>query len=185
MSASPAPARGGGEGTAPKGRAHKDHFDGKVRVGPYEVVATGTQYLMAGDYEHVQLIVPLTEQIIMPRFGRKLEVLALPLVDFGGVPENWKESVELVIEELRTGKKIMIFCVGSHGRTGCMLGSLIALLESTQETPDPIAAARTRHCEHAVETREQAEAIFALRGQPLPQEYRDEFARREEASKKK
>ncbi len=66
-----------------------------------------------------------------------------------------------------------------------MLGSLIALLESAEETPDPIEAVRTRHCHHAVETLAQAEGIFALRGQELPQKYHTAFPPRGEAKQKK
>jgi protein-tyrosine phosphatase len=62
--------------------------------------------------------------------------------------------------------------MAGHGRTGTFLASLIALLEDDHTTPDPIAAVRERHCEQAVESVAQGEAIFALRGQPLPRKYR-------------
>jgi hypothetical protein len=52
---------------------------------------------------------------------------------------------------------------------------MIAVLEPNTE--DPIAAIRERHCKEAIETLEQAKAIFRLRGEPLPERYEKEFAR--------
>ena len=69
----------------------------------------------------------------------------------------------------------MVYCMGSHGRTGTFIASLIALLESKEQTPDPIAAVRERHCSKSVETIGQARAIFALRGEKLPKKYDDEL----------
>ena len=83
-----------------------------------------------------------------------------------------------VIDELERGQKILTFCVGSHGRTGTFLASLIAVLETAEETPDPIEAVRLRHCHHAVETLAQAEGVFALRGESLPERYVTAFTKK-------
>lgn len=155
------------------------HRGDKVKVGPYEVMAGGTQYLRPEDLREADILIPLAvyDRPIPVESGRSYAVFGLPLVDFGGVPENWKELLTgSVIPRLEEGKKILAFCAGSHGRTGCFLASLIALLESARETPDPIQAVRERHCTKAVETLEQAKAIFALRGHGLPRKYRMEFA---------
>lgn len=127
----------------------------------------------------MELLVPLTNEPIPWALGKRYNIFALPLKDYGGVPPNWRELLNEVIGELRQGRSLLAFCVGGHGRTGCFVGSLIALLESAEETPDPIKAVRERHCTHAVETRAQATAIFALRGEALPQWYVDEFDARE------
>jgi protein-tyrosine phosphatase len=144
-------------------------------VGDYTILVGGTQYLRPEDFRQADLLVPLTDRAGPLEFGQRYQVLAGCLQDYGGVPEYWREFLGQVIEELKSGKRILAFCVGSHGRTGTFLASLVALLESEEETPDPIAAARERHCHHAVETRAQAEAIFALRGKSLPEEYEQEF----------
>ena len=108
------------------------------------------------------------------KFGRSYQILAAPLADYGGVPVEWGNFLrKQVIPLLESGKRVLAFCMGSHGRTGCFLASLIAILEP--ETPDPIAAVRERHCPRAVESRAQAEAIFALRGESLPAKYEEEF----------
>ncbi len=154
------------------------HRGEEVRVGDYTILAGGTQYLQPADLRKADLLIPLTGDRPIPfEFGKRYQVLAAILPDYGGVDPYWKELLEVVIDELKRGTKILAFCVGSHGRTGTLLASLIALLESDEETPDPIAAARERHCERAVETRAQAQAVFALRGQPLPSYYDAEFPR--------
>lgn len=92
-----------------------------------------------------------------------------PIPDLSGVPDDWTEFLANVVSELKAGKRIIGFCMVGHGRTGTFLASLIALLEPDIE--DPIAEARRRYCEHAVETQAQASAVFVLKGQSLPVEY--------------
>jgi hypothetical protein len=152
------------------------HRGEPVRVGPFQILAGGTRDLRPEDLEQADLLVPLLESVPFA-FGRRYEILAAPLVDFGGVPQGWGEFVDVIVDELARGARVLTFCMGGHGRTGTMLASLIAVLETAAETPDPIAAARERHCSHAVETLAQAEAIFALRGAPVPEKYRKEFFR--------
>lgn len=96
-----------------------------------------------------------------------------PIRDFGGAPDGWESFLrQEIIPLLEKGEKLLVFCSASHGRTWMFLASLIAILESREETPDPIEAVRERHCCHAVETPVQAADIFALRGEPLPEKYR-------------
>ena len=157
---------------------HQRHCGDPVRVGPYTVLAGGTRDLISADLEKADVLVPLTGSVPFG-FGRRYEVLAAPMQDFGGVPIGWQEFLEgEILPELASGRRLLVFCMGSHGRTGTFLASLIALLESAEETPDPIAAVRERHCDEAVETLKQAEAIFAIRGEPLPAQYKKEFAPR-------
>lgn len=148
------------------------HTGNPVRVGPYEVRAGGTWYLRRQDFARVDAIIPLNgKEPDAEWYGG--DVFALPLPDFGGVPDNWREILETeVIPLLEQVNTLLAFCTASHGRTGTFLASLIALLESSDETPDPIQAVRERHCSHAVESLAQAEAIFALRGEDLPNKYR-------------
>jgi len=100
--------------------------------------------------------------------GKTYPVLAGTMVDFSPPPANWADFLNnQVIPLLAEGKRVLAFCIGSHGRTGTLLASLIAVLEP--EIEDPIAEARKRHCVKAVETRAQAAAVFALRGQEVPE----------------
>lgn len=161
---------------------HPAHRGGPVRVGRYTIYAGGTRYLQPEDLDRADVIIPLESQI-PARVGQCLTVLACPWRDFGPPPDGFEQFLRgKVIPLLAQGKRLLAYCIGSHGRTGTFLASLIALLETSKETPDPIEAARVRHCYKAVETLAQAEAVFALRGQTLPEKYRYEFASRPTAA---
>lgn len=155
----------------------KHHGDKPIKVGKFEVYAGAMRDLTADDMDNFDVIVPLTQDIPNMTFGHPYRILAAPLVDYGGVPETWEIFLkELVIPLLEGGHKMLAYCFGSHGRTGCFLASLISILEP--ETEDPIAAARERHCKKAVESKAQANAVFALRGQELPKKYDKAFESR-------
>ncbi len=145
----------------------------RVRVGNYQVGAGGLMYVRnVRDFQGADVVVPLTPEYSSKFNLEEYKVIPLILRDFGGVPTDWEAVLKhIIIPELKDGKTLYTFCIGSHGRTGTFLASLIALLESRHTTPDPIAAVRERHCSHAVETIHQAEAIFALRDEPLPSRY--------------
>lgn len=159
-------------------RMHVAHAgDVAVKVGPYNVYAGGVMY-PASNHLHGPdtVLVPLTDSF--PRgwlkFGGEYRMVWSALQDFGGVTDDWKEFLgENIIPRLQEGQKLLAFCAGSHGRTGVFLASLIAMLETAEETPDPIAAVRERHCVKAVETAAQVRAVFALRDQSVPKKYQN------------
>jgi hypothetical protein len=153
-------------------------------VGPYTIRVSGTQWFKDGEVASPPpgtIIVPLTETGLefgcfyqndcdpaspyrgfLPLSGT-WDVLALPLVDYGGVPDIWEEVLrQTVVPLLEQGYVLEAHCIGSHGRTGTLIASLIAILEPESQTPDPIAAARERHCQRAVETAAQMAAVRAI-----------------------
>jgi hypothetical protein len=155
---------------------HREHKGDPIMIGGHKVLAGAMRDLTAGDLAKADILVPLTQDIPYMDFGVVYQIIAAPLVDYGGVPENWGTFLqEVMIPLINGGNTILAYCVGSHGRTGTFLASLIALMESREETPDPIAAVRDRHCHKCVESLKQAEAIFALRGEVLPAKYEKEF----------
>lgn len=144
-----------------------------VQVGAFTIHASGTDYLkdpaLLAGYD---LLMPL-DAFRLPAygFGQRYNVLAAPIPDFQPPPPAFRWLLEQeVIPALADGQKVLMFCIGSHGRTGTALASLIALLEPNAK--DPIAITRSRHCHRAVETREQAEYVFGLLGKPLPKQWR-------------
>ena len=147
-----------------------NHRPKSVKVGEFEVYATGTDYMWTNDLDGFDLIVPLTPNGFVFEYGKTYRPLFLP--DFGGVTSDWQQQIEAIITLLQEGKKIVCFCFASHGRTGTFLASLIALLEPGV---DPLDAVRERHCSHAVETKEQLKAIYALLGEKVPMRHRPEF----------
>lgn len=180
-------------GRVSKAAKHRPHIGQPVRVDKYQIMLGGTQHLKAEHLDEADVLLALTETklefgrwyhkpkgrggsyIDMPPLEQSVEyhILAAPLTDFGGVPANWGAFLKAeVIPLIKSGRKLLAFCQGSHGRTGTLLASLIALMEP--KCKDPIAAARFRHCPHCVETVAQATAVFALRGRPLPHQWRGE-----------
>lgn len=155
----------------PVHKDHQDHRGDPVPVGKFTVVLGGTMYLTLADMGGYDLIVPFKEQLsesIVEYVGYE-HIRHYPIPDFGGVPADWEQFIGQTISDLKAGKRILAFCAGGHGRTGTFLASLIAVLEP--KIKDPIETARRRYCGHAVETVKQAEAVFALKGQPLPKKY--------------
>lgn len=169
---------------APIGPPPCSHRGEAVKVGQYKVLAGGTRYLTGADLAKADVLIPLGEGVprleAPPVLGEvshfTIEVWGCPWRDMSPPPEGFGDFLrEQVIPALEAGRRILAYCIGSHGRTGSFLASLIAMLEP--ETVDPIAAVRERHCRKAVETRLQAEAIFALRDEKLPACYEAEFYR--------
>ena len=153
-------------------KQHEPHRGSPVTVGPYTMFAGGKMYFDLSDLDGIDLAIPLIEHLPKGMFGYGGRVRHYPIPDFSGVPDDWSSFVSEVIREFESGIKVLAFCAGSHGRTGCLIASLIAVLETAEETPDPIEAARIRHCEEAVETYAQAQAVFKLRGADVPAKYR-------------
>ena len=154
---------------------HKPHMGDAVEVGAHTIYLGGTDYIEAG-FDPVagfDVVVPLAEEWLSTFTGLQAQfelVNQLVLEDFAGVPDDWSERLDaFLLPHLSAGKKVVIFCKGGHGRTGTVLSSLIARLEPSID--DPILAARERYCQYCVETQSQAEAIFALKKQNLPDFY--------------
>lgn len=146
-----------------------------IKIGGFDVHLAG-RHLVAPAILDVKdlLVVSLTGSEPNNMFvGQVIQFMNLSLKDHGGVPENWAAIVNILAEAIKTGTKILTYCIGSHGRTGCLAASLIAVMEPDIE--DPVAEIRLRHCTKAVESKAQAVAVFALKGQALPQKYEDEF----------
>lgn len=151
------------------------HRKEEVAVGPYKIWVAGAPFLKDGDLDDFDLIVPLAKEELPMTFGKEYRILCAHLYgsfEEGELAKLWPRFVRYVIMELSFGKKILAFCFRGHGRTGLLLASLVALLESKEETPDPIAAIRGRYCKKAVECRFEAELIFSLRGEEPPERYK-------------
>jgi len=149
------------------------HYGEKVKVGKYQIFAGGSLYLNSKDIKKFDLLIPLA-RFVPVKIGQRTQVLGCPWIDLKRPPKGFREFlIQHVIPELDKGTRILVYCEGGHGRTGTFLAALIALLES--DVHDPIAEVRNRYCQNAVETLEQAEAIFALREEELPKKYVEEF----------
>jgi protein-tyrosine phosphatase len=165
-------------------KMHEPHRGAPVTIGPFTVYAAGLHDIGTDDLAMFRsetnsvLVLLSDDQIEWHCNPSEYTILAKPLADHGGVPDDWHAFIRKLFDLLVAGKRLLIACSKGHGRTGCCLASLIAYIESSERTPDPIAAVRVRHCTQAVESRKQAEAIFAIRNEPLPTRYWPQFPER-------
>lgn len=151
-----------------------EHRREEVAVGPYKIWVAGAPFLKDGDLDDFDLIVPLAKEELPMTFGKEYRVLCAYLYEQfeeEQIKSVWPDFVKRIVAELKAEKKILAFCFRGHGRTGLLLASLVALLETKEETSDPIAAIRGRYCRRAVECRFEAELIFSLRGEKPPERY--------------
>jgi hypothetical protein len=101
----------------------------------------------------------------VPELQRWEEPAALPEIvlnwpDMGivSLPRRfWEELAEYLTN---TQQKMLVFCVGGHGRTGTALACLMVVCGWTSE--DAIAWIRTNYCQRAIETREQERYVMQI-----------------------
>jgi len=83
----------------------------------------------------------------------------------GGAPnlpeKFWTDLVALLREEKR---RVVVSCVGGHGRTGTVLSILSVFMGAVKKSEDPVAFVRKKYCEEAVETKSQCDYIEKITG---------------------
>ena len=150
------------------------HPGQEIRIGRYSVLAGARFDIRKTDFSNIDVLVALTEHIpyyIWLQGYLGSNIWSYPIQDYYGPIGPWNNFLKQVIKAIKRRKRVFVFCDGGHGRTGLFLASLIMLLERKNE--DPITATRIRYCEKAVETIQQAECIFALRGREVPEKYKN------------
>lgn len=89
--------------------------------------------------------------------------------DRGVIPDVMlTELVDYLQKKVEDGEVIDIGCHGGHGRTGTLLGCLIARLVPTMEPEEVIKYVREKYCKEAIESRSQEEAIYKIVGKVMP-----------------
>lgn len=105
----------------------------------------------------VDLLVPLDN--VSGRIwdnGWNGDIYYVPVKDFGVLPKSIEvQKVQYVLDRIAEGKKVAVFCIGGHGRTGYFASLLMGKLG----IEDPIKVLREQYCKNAVECNEQVEAI--------------------------
>lgn len=86
-----------------------------------------------------------------------------------GVPDKalLTELVDYLQEKVEAGTLIDIGCHGGHGRTGTLLGCLIARL-TDMEPEAVIKYVREKYCKEAIESKSQEAAIYEIVGKTAP-----------------
>ena len=89
--------------------------------------------------------------------GFRGEILYCPITDYCTLPDDVLDRfVDALLERLRRGKRIALFCVGGHGRTGYVAACLLYRLGQD----NPIAFLRRKYSRSAVESEEQESAVL-------------------------
>lgn len=90
--------------------------------------------------------------------GWRGEVIYYPIEDMQSLPHDiLHKLITSIVDNLRAGKDVGIFCIGGHGRTGYIASVVIGVL--FPEIKNPIAYVREHYCNKAVETYEQVLSI--------------------------
>src|SRR5690606_12330099 len=84
--------------------------------------------------------------------GWRGKVYYVPITDGGVLPDDVAmEKAERVVRWVREGKKVGVFCLGGHGRTGYFAGLVLGLMG----VEDPVTFLRRAYCKNSLETKEQ------------------------------
>ena len=95
------------------------------------------------------------------------EVMYYPVEDMKALPDDvLNELVDKICARLDEGKTVGLFCAGGHGRTGYVAGCVLA----RRGVKDPIGFIRTNYSPKAIETEQQANAVFAYAKGIQPQQ---------------
>ncbi len=81
-----------------------------------------------------------------------------------GIPRVLNPFWSKLLEVLPDKTRVVVACIGSHGRTGTALASLIVASAAANGTPIPdvvavIKLVRDRHCSHAIESEAQEDYL--------------------------
>lgn len=140
----------------------------KCHDGPIEVYHN----LYLGSYRESMQMPKMGVDVLVPLYdldssiwetGFRGEILYFPIADYGILPRDVLDVVVCkIMARLADNKKVGIFCMAGHGRTGyiaaCVLGKL--------GIDDPVQYIRDKYCTEAIESNKQVEAIAAYLDKP-------------------
>lgn len=126
--------------------------------------------LMLGGIRDLQFMLDWKPDVLVPldhlpgtiwETGFRGEILYCPITDYSVLPADVLDNlVDAVTDRLCAGKKVAMFCIGGHGRTGYVAACI--LFRFGKE--NPIAFLRQNYSESAVETDEQEEEVGCFCG---------------------
>jgi len=92
-----------------------------------------------------------------PKASEVVEIY-FPIRD-GGIPKDvgqFKKMVVWLAEQLGTGKRVHIGCIGGHGRTGTLIAALVSHIHGDTKAGEWV---REHYCKQAIETAEQVKFL--------------------------
>ena len=125
--------------------------------------------LFVSGYRDVARMVQMGADVLVPLdslsggiwdTGFRGEILYCPITDYGVLPDDALERlVEDITKRLDDGKRLGMFCIGGHGRTGYVAACVL----KRRGGKNPIAYLHTHYCRNAVESDEQRDAIIRFK----------------------
>lgn len=139
-------------------------------VGPVEVIrnlfcgSSDEALDMASERIRVDTLIPLNDlDAAIWNLGFRGEILYCPIEDYRTLPDDvLNDLVSKILDRLSHGKKIGLFCMGGHGRTGYVASIVLGKLGYD----DPIGFLRSNYCSKAVESNEQIRHIAEILEKP-------------------
>jgi len=147
------------------------HISGpSCHIGPVEVIENlfcGSEdeaLAMASASIRVDTLIPLyVLDADIWDLGFRGEILYYPIKDYETLPNDVLDDlVSKILERLSSGKKVGLFCMGGHGRTGYVASVVLGKLGYD----DPIEFLRSNYCKEAVESSAQIWHIAEALGKP-------------------
>ncbi len=94
--------------------------------------------------------------------GFRGEILYYPIRDQEILPPDViSRLVGEILARLEAGKRVAVFCIGGHGRTGYVASCVLA----ARGAEDPVTLLRENYCPFAVETNRQEYGVRAFMAQ--------------------
>lgn len=120
----------------------------------HDVVVTSKDLFLDVGFNHDKLIktAGLKSAFKLEKYNKAASSIKIDWPDGSHpkLPETfWKDLISVIREEK---KKVVISCVGGHGRTGTVLSILSVLMGVVKKTEDPVKFIRENYCKEAVET---------------------------------
>ena len=146
--------------------------DKGLQIGDITVYPTADKHMNAATLAEFDVVCPLTDSGTFSNMYNEFcgLIMWIPIKDMTAPdPMRLRVNVQRIIQFAKNGGKVAFWCIGSHGRTGTILATIIGMLEPNV---DPIDETRSRHCKHAIETQTQINAIFEALDKPVPDKWK-------------
>lgn len=82
-------------------------------------------------------------------------------------PDKFAALIDFIVAELAKGKRVHVGCIGGHGRTGLVIGAVVARLGVAPDN-DAIGWVRANYCKRAIETTGQENFLVVHFGAKMP-----------------
>ena len=134
------------------------NLTGKTEIEPIEITLNEKAKKLLGDIEKFQ---PEVAEIIIdwPDMG----VIPAPRIWW----EMLIERIERAATKTQKRLRVLIHCIGGHGRTGTALAIIGCLLSLIPENECPVEFIRKIYCQNAIETYSQIDYIERITGRVI------------------